>query len=75
MSKRSREIDRLKDVIDRGAKAWLSLDPGIAWEGDLGDAMQAAVEEIGRLRAGETVDKELSDEIRDWLTTNNEPPS
>lgn len=44
------EIERLRDVIDRAAKAWLSLHPGVAFEGDVGDAMAAAVAEIERLR-------------------------
>ena len=44
------ENAQLLGVIDKGAKAWLSLEPGIAWEGDLGDAMIAAVSEIRRLR-------------------------
>jgi len=44
------EITRLHDVIDRAAKAWLEIDHRIAWEGDLADAMQAAVKEIIHLR-------------------------
>jgi|PlaIllAssembly_1097288.scaffolds.fasta_scaffold18725_2 hypothetical protein len=43
------ENDRLRDVIDRAAKAWLSID-GVSWEGDVGDAMEAAVKEIEYLR-------------------------
>ncbi len=45
------ENERLLGVIGRGATAWCSLEPGVAWEGDLGDAMEAAVKEIKRLRA------------------------
>jgi hypothetical protein len=46
---RNAEIARLEGVIDRAAKAWLSIE-GIAWEGDLGAAMEAAVEDIKRMR-------------------------
>jgi len=46
MAMSAKAIARLSGVIDKGAKAWLSLDPGIAWEGDLGDAMAAAVKAI-----------------------------
>ena len=45
------EITRLHKIIDRAAKAWLALEPGVAWEGDVADAMKAAVTEITRLRA------------------------
>jgi hypothetical protein len=44
------ELERLRDVIDRAAKAWLALEPPVVWEGDVGDAMGAAVKEIERLR-------------------------
>ena len=50
IAERNVEIERLRGVIDKGAKAWLSLEPGIAWEGCLGDAMIAAVSEIRKLR-------------------------
>lgn len=50
-------IKQLLGVIDRGARAWLSLEPGIGWEGDLGDAMIAAVREIEKLRAGWETDE------------------
>jgi|PlaIllAssembly_1097288.scaffolds.fasta_scaffold00005_1 hypothetical protein len=46
---RNAEIEQLSGVIDRAAKAWLSIE-GIAWEGDLGAAMEAAVEDIKRMR-------------------------
>lgn len=45
------EVDGLREVIDRVAKAWLSLNPGIAFDGDAGDAMAAAVAEIEQLRS------------------------
>ncbi len=45
------ERRRLHAVIDKGAKAWLSLDPPVQWEGCLGSAMEAAVEEIKSLRS------------------------
>ena len=44
------EIERLRGVIDRAANAWLTLDPQVVWEGDVGDAMKAGVKEIERLR-------------------------
>lgn len=44
------EITRLRSVIDRAAAHWVHLHPGVAWEGDLADAMAAAVAEIARLR-------------------------
>jgi hypothetical protein len=44
-----KDLKECRDVIDRAAKAWLSVD-SIAWEGDVGDAMAAAVKEIKRLR-------------------------
>ncbi len=46
------ERDAYHAVIEKASAAWLSLHPGIPWEGDLGDAMRAAVREIDRLRAG-----------------------
>ena len=68
------EIERLRAVIDKGGKAWLSLNPRVAWEGDLGDAMVAACEEIKRLRDRAFVLNELReshvkklDEIRGIL--------
>ena len=45
------EIERLHEVIDRAANAWMSLEPQVAWEGDVADAMAAGVAEIERLRA------------------------
>jgi hypothetical protein len=60
------EIERLRDVIDRAAKAWLSIDR-IAWEGDVGDAMAAAVKEIERLRG---LLRDVMDGLDDyWVTT------
>ena len=47
---RDAEIERLRGVIDRAANAWLTLDPQVVWEGDVGDAMKAGVKEIERLR-------------------------
>lgn len=44
------EIARLREVISRAASHWLHLDPGVAWWGDIADAMAAAVAEIARLR-------------------------
>lgn len=44
------EVARLRDVIKRAASYWIHLDPGVAWEGDIADAMAAAVAEIARLR-------------------------
>ena len=44
------EIARLREVISRAASHWIHLDPGVAWEGDIADAMAAAVAEIARLR-------------------------
>jgi hypothetical protein len=41
----------LEEIIERSARAWTNLDPGIPWEGDLGSAMEAAVAEIASLRA------------------------
>jgi hypothetical protein len=32
------DLARLRDVIDRAAKAWLTLEPPVVWEGDVGDA-------------------------------------
>lgn len=51
-SDRLDEIEQLKNVLQRAATAWCGLEPGVAWEGDLGDAMIAAVAEIEKLRAG-----------------------
>ena len=55
------EIARLRALIDRAAKPWLALphsgtcrtnwEPGIAWEGAIDSAMEAAVAEIEQLRA------------------------
>ena len=47
---RDAEIARLRDVISRAASHWIHLNPGVAWEGDIADAMAAAVAEIARLR-------------------------
>lgn len=44
------EIARMREVISRAASHWIHLDPGVAWEGDIADAMAAAVAEIRRLR-------------------------
>jgi hypothetical protein len=44
------EVARLRDVISRAASYWIHLNPGVAWEGDIADAMAAAVAEIARLR-------------------------
>ena len=57
------EIDRLQALIALTAEAWLSLDPGVPWEGAIDAAMRAAVAEIDRLR-GEVA--ELRDALR-WL--------
>lgn len=45
-----RRCAQLQAVIDRAAKAWLSIDGVPGWNGDLADAMQAAVNEIERVR-------------------------
>ena len=58
------DVERLRGVIDRAAKAWLSLEPGVAWEGDVGGAMKAAVAEIERLRG--IVGLESDDLDLDW---------
>ncbi len=44
------EVERLSQLIDCAGKHWLSLEPGIAWEGAIDSAMEAAVAEIRRLR-------------------------
>jgi hypothetical protein len=44
----------LEEIIERSARAWTNLNPGIPWEGDLGSAMEAAVadaEQLARFRA------------------------
>lgn len=42
--------DADREVLNRAASHWMHLHPGVAWEGDLGDAMAAAVAEITSLR-------------------------
>jgi hypothetical protein len=44
------EVAHLLEVISRAASHWIHLDPGVAWEGDVADAMAAALAEIERLR-------------------------
>jgi chromosome segregation ATPase len=45
------EVERLKALIDKTGDYWLSLSPGIPWEGAIDEAMKAGVAEIIRLRA------------------------
>ncbi|MCK9571312.1 hypothetical protein M0R72_20355 [Candidatus Pacearchaeota archaeon] len=47
---KDKEIERLKSLIDLTAHNFLQLQPGIAWEGGIDNAMKAACEEIKRLR-------------------------
>lgn len=44
------EVKRLTQLIDHTASNFLQLQPGIAWDGGIADAMKAAVGEIKRLR-------------------------
>ena len=61
------EIERLRGVIDRAANAWLTLEPPVVWEGDVGDAMKAGVKEIERLRGL------LREFIEFWNKDDNNP--
>ena len=47
---KDKEIERLKSLIDLTAHNFLQLQPGIAWEGGIDNAMKAACEEIKRLQ-------------------------
>lgn len=44
------ETRRLKQLIDRTGQSWLALEPGLAWEGAIDSAMDAAVSAIRSLR-------------------------
>lgn len=44
------ECERLNILIQATAEAWLSLEPGVAWEGAIDAAMKAGVGEIQKLR-------------------------
>ena len=50
LRKAADNIAHLRSVIDKGAQAWLKLDTGEPYYGDLGDAMVVAVQVITMLR-------------------------
>lgn len=64
----SAEVERLLAVIDRAGSHWIHLHPGVAWEGDLGDAMAAAVAEIASLRE-EVAKLRMTDSEREAMET------
>lgn len=54
------EVERLNHLVNDTAKHWLALTPGVPWEGGIDQAMNAAVEEIQRLRAENENHNDLS---------------
>ena len=55
-----KEIERLRALIDNAGRPWIALEPGIPWEGAIDSAMEAACEEIERLRGALAETQEIA---------------